>query len=101
MNKQELINEIHEHARHGWGGDSQYECPGITKKEVNAVLYHLGKLVVERVLLKADKVNLPGLGQFHARWVESKLKPGETHLVAHFDYDAKAEARFFAAGGKP
>lgn len=97
MNKQELINNIWEHARHGWGHDSQYMCPGITKKEVNAVLHYLGKLVVERVLLQADKVNLPGLGQFHARWVESKLKPGETHLVAHFDYDPKVEAALFAA----
>lgn len=96
MNKQELINNIWEHARHGWGDSSQYMCAGITKKEVNAVLHYLAKMVL-MTLLSADKVNLPGLGQFHASWVESKLRPGEMHLVAHFDYDNKVEAAMFAA----
>ena len=96
MNKQELINNIWEHARNGRGDSDQYMCAGITKKEVNAVLHYLAKMVLT-TLLSADKVNLPGLGQFHARWVESKLNPGEMHLVAHFDYDNKVEAAMFAA----
>lgn len=97
MNRQELINEIWEHARNGRGDSDRHMCSGITKKEVEAVLHYQGKLLVERVLLQADKVNLPGLGQFSARWVESKLNPGEMHLVAYFDYDNKVEAAVMAA----
>ncbi len=96
MNRQELINEIWEHARNGRGDSDRHMCAGITKKEVEAVLHYQGKLLVERVLLQADKVNLPGLGQFSARWVEDKTSR-EMRLVAYFDYDYKVEAAVMAA----
>lgn len=96
MNKQELIDQIWEHARNGRGDSDQHMCAGITKKEVGSVLYYLGKIVVERELLQGGKVNLPGLGQFSARWVEDKTRR-EMRLVAHFDYSNEVEAAVLAA----
>lgn len=90
MNKQDFVARLYERAR---GKHDR----SIVKKDVEAFLDVFREVVLKEVLLKADKLNVSGLGQFSARWVESKLKPGEMHLVAHFDYDAKAEAAVFAA----
>ena len=92
MNKQELINAICDRCREPHIGKISYR-PAMTKTDVAAVLHFLPEVIL-KTLLQADKVNLPGLGQFHAAWLP---KSGPKQLYAQFDWDKGVEQRLLEA----
>lgn len=85
MNKDALIKAVTERMR------GCHDRP-VVQADVAALLAALREVVVEQVLLRADKVNLPGLGQFHATWIG----PEKKSLFAGFDYDKRVEAAIAA-----
>ena len=88
MTKKELVTLVTERVRGG-----KYDR-SIVKKDVEAVIDELGKVILEEVILRGDRVALPNFGTAHAEWLGTGVK---TRLYAQFDWAKAAETRILEA----
>ena len=88
MTKKQLVTLVTERVRGGRHDRS------LVKKDVEAVLDELGKVILEEVLLQGDKVSLPNFGCAHAEWLGTGVKQ---RLFAQFDWAPAVEKRIVEA----
>lgn len=83
MTKKDLVARLTERVRGG-----KYDRR-LHKADVEAVLDELGGVILEEVILKGDRVNLPNFGCAHAEWIGT----GKKQLFAQFDWAKGVENR--------
>lgn len=88
MTKKQLVTLLTERVRGGRHDRS------MTKRDVEAVIDELGKVILEEVILRGDRVALPDFGCAHAEWLGTGVK---TRLYAQFDWAKAAERRILEA----
>lgn len=89
MNKKQLVDILHRRCRTGHAVGVGHYRPAMTKADVEAVLHHLGAVILEEVLLKGDRVALPNLGTARTE----RIGEGKKHLFAMFDWAKSVEQR--------
>ena len=90
MTKQNLIDELQARCQSGYAVNVAHYRPGIAKSDIESVLHHLGNVIMECAVLKADKITLPNLGTFHAEWHEDH---NGKYLYARFDWSQDVKRR--------
>lgn len=84
MTKKELVTLLTERVRGG-----KYDRR-LVKRDVEAVIDELGKVILEEVILRGDKIALPNFGCAHAEWLGTGVKK---QLFAQFDWAKAVEKR--------
>lgn len=88
MTKKELVTLVTERVRGG-----RYDRR-IVKADVEAVINELGKVILEEVILRGDRVALPDFGCAHAEWLGTGVKK---RLYAQFDWAKSVETQILEA----